>query len=65
MGFNIRHEIKAIIEDQYTYIVGLLNSYPKLSEDWRNEQYDKFQKIARENSDGDKEIERDIYYQLM
>lgn len=65
MGFSIRHEIRAMIDDQYSYIVGLINAYPKLSEDWRNEQRDRFKAIAKESSDGDEEIERDIYNQFV
>ena len=65
MGINIRNEIKAKIDDQYSYIAGLMNSYPMLSENWKNEQCNKFRNIAKESSDGDNEIEIDIYKQLV
>lgn len=64
MVISIRHNIKSMIDDQYEYINGLINSYPKLSNDWRENQFKKFEIYAKENSDGDKDIEKDIYNQL-
>lgn len=65
MAFKVRHPILAKVEDKENYLRYILEEYPTLLKNWEERQEAEFARIAKEDSEGDREIECDIYNSLL
>ena len=54
----------ANIDDKALIIESIINHYPYLLKEWEDKQDKEYRKIAKESSDGDKEVELSIYSQM-
>lgn len=64
MAIVLRHPIAAKIEDRASFLSSLLKEYPKFLNEWENNAEKEFAQIAKDNSDGDIEVESTIYSSL-
>ena len=64
MAIALRHPIAAKIDDRASFLNSLLKEYPKFLNEWENNAEKEFAQIAKDNADGDKEIESTIYSSL-
>ena len=64
MAIALRHPIAAKIEDRASFLSSLLKEYPKFLNEWENNAEKEFAQIAKDNSDGDIEVESTIYSSL-
>lgn len=55
----------AKVEDRENYLRFILEEYPTLLKHWEEQQEAEFARIAKEDSEGDREIECDIYNSLL
>lgn len=65
MAFVVRHPITAQVDDRAMYLRYLIEEYPSLLNNWERRQEQEFARIAKEDSDGDSEIEHSIYMSLL
>lgn len=64
MAFSLRDPVLANIDDKALIIESIINHYPYLLKEWEDKQDKEYRKIAKESSDGDKEVELSIYFQM-
>lgn len=64
MAIALRHPIAATVNDRASFLRYLLTAFPKFLAEWENKAEKEFSQIAKDNSDGDKEIEHTIYSSL-
>lgn len=61
MAIAIRQPIMANVDDRAQFIKCLLTEYPYFLKSYQEKQSKNFAEIAKENAEGDEDIERDIY----
>lgn len=64
MVIALRHPLVAKIDDRVNFLKYLLKEYPTFLEEWENKTMKEFEQIAKVNSNGDKEVENDIFSSL-
>ncbi len=64
MAITLRHPITAKVDDRASFLRSLLKEYPKFLNEWEDSAEKEFAQIAKDNGDGDKEIESTIYTSL-
>ena len=64
MAIALRHPIMAKVDDQASFLNTLLDEYPKFLNEWENKTEKEFEQIAKDSSDGEKDIESTIYNSL-
>ena len=64
MAIALRHPIVAKVDDRANFLRRLLKEYPAFLNDWENKMEKEFAEIAKENSEGDREVEFTIYSSL-
>lgn len=64
MAFALKHPIMAKVENQASFLKALLDEYPKFLNEWENRLEKEIEQIARDNSDGDKDVKSTIYNSL-
>lgn len=64
MVIAVRHPMIAKVDDQASFLNTLLNEYPKFLNEWGNKLEKEFEQIAKDNSDGDRDVESTIYSSL-
>lgn len=61
MGFAIRHPIKRIIDDQYDFLLSMLDRFPYLLEEWVKKQEEEVVEMAESVAEGDYEVYSSVY----
>ena len=64
MAIALRHPITARVDDRASFLRSLLEEYPRFLNEWENSTEEEFAQTAKDNADGDKEIEHTIYSSL-
>ena len=64
MAIALRHPIAATVNDRASFLRYLLTAFPKFLAEWENKAEKEFLQIAKDNSDGDIEVESTIYSSL-
>lgn len=64
MAIALRNPITAKVDDRASFLRTLLEEYPKYLNEWEHSTEEEFAQIAKDNADGDKEIEHTIYSSL-
>lgn len=64
MAIALRHPIAATVNDRVSFLRYLLTAFPKFLTEWENKAEKEFLQIAKDNSDGDIEVESTIYSSL-
>lgn len=64
MALALRHPIAAKVDDGARFLLNLLKEYPSFLNEWKNKTEKEFAEIAKDNSDGNIEIESTIYSSL-
>ncbi len=64
MAIALRNPITAKVDDRASFLRTLLEEYPRFLNGWENSTEEEFAQIAKDNADGDKEIEHTIYSSL-
>lgn len=64
MAFTIMHKINRLISTQYFYLCRIIESYSPLIKEWQTQEELECQKIAKEDSEGDPEIESSMLSQM-
>lgn len=64
MAIALRHPIAATVNDRASFLRYLLTAFPNFLAEWENKAEKEFSQIAKDNSDGDIEVESTIYSSL-
>ena len=64
MAIALRHPIAAKVNDRASFLRYLLTAFPFFLAEWENKAEKEFLQIAKDNSDGDIEVESTIYSSL-
>ena len=64
MAIVLRHPIAATVNDRASFLRYLLTAFPNFLAEWENKAEKEFSQIAKDNSDGDIEVESTIYSSL-
>lgn len=64
MAIALRHPIAATVNDRASFLRYLLTAFQKFLAEWENKAEKEFSQIAKDNSDGDIEVESTIYSSL-
>lgn len=64
MAIALRHPMMVKVDDQASFLNTLLDEYPKFLNEWENKTEKEFEQIAKDNSNGEIDIESTIYNSL-